>query len=191
MNSAGYVRNHGIKFVTTEWIAFVDDDDTIRDTYVETFLTETATYDIDVIIFRMIKCEIVSMSIQKIFELVEKELAYIDESTYKIYRSMDPNTIIYTKTITPFPAKTIVDLTEDDVGISFAVKKHIFDSGIQFETSSKEDFELLENIKKHGYKIMISPFVLYYVKDSNGSKCENCNRVFFNVTTQEDTSLVS
>jgi glycosyltransferase involved in cell wall biosynthesis len=53
-NGAGNVRNHGMKFVETEWIAFLDDDDTIASDYVETFkkdlLVESSA---DVIIFRM------------------------------------------------------------------------------------------------------------------------------------------
>lgn len=51
-NSAGLVRNYGIKFVNTEWVAFVDDDDSITPNYVESFLSEL-WLDPDVIIFRM------------------------------------------------------------------------------------------------------------------------------------------
>lgn len=39
-NSAGLVRNYGIKFANTEWVAFVDDDDSITPNYVESFLSE-------------------------------------------------------------------------------------------------------------------------------------------------------
>jgi len=51
-NSAGLVRNYGIKFANTEWVAFVDDDDSITPNYVESFLSEL-WLDPDVIIFRM------------------------------------------------------------------------------------------------------------------------------------------
>jgi glycosyltransferase involved in cell wall biosynthesis len=51
-NSAGLVRNYGIKFVNTEWVAFVDDDDSITPNYIESFLSEL-WLDPDVIIFRM------------------------------------------------------------------------------------------------------------------------------------------
>jgi glycosyltransferase involved in cell wall biosynthesis len=51
-NSAGLVRNYGIKFVNTEWVAFVDDDDSITPNYMESFLSEL-WLDPDVIIFRM------------------------------------------------------------------------------------------------------------------------------------------
>ena len=36
-NSAGLVRNEGMKLVNTEWIGFVDDDDTLSNTYVDKF----------------------------------------------------------------------------------------------------------------------------------------------------------
>jgi glycosyltransferase involved in cell wall biosynthesis len=53
-NSAGNVRNYGMNFVTTEWIAFVDDDDVVSPDFVETFNDEIQKHpDIDVVIFRM------------------------------------------------------------------------------------------------------------------------------------------
>jgi glycosyltransferase involved in cell wall biosynthesis len=53
-NSAGNVRNHGISFVDTKWIAFLDDDDLIDNDYIETFYNELKLYpSIDVLIFRM------------------------------------------------------------------------------------------------------------------------------------------
>lgn len=55
-NGAGNVRNHGMKFVDTEWIAFLDDDDTIAPDYIETFNKEITEYSfVDVLIFRMHK----------------------------------------------------------------------------------------------------------------------------------------
>jgi glycosyltransferase involved in cell wall biosynthesis len=53
-NGAGNVRNYGMKFVESEWIGFLDDDDTIAPDYVETFNNELTSYPfVDVIIFRM------------------------------------------------------------------------------------------------------------------------------------------
>jgi len=51
-NHAGSVRNEAIKYVTTEWVGFVDDDDTLTPCYVDRFLSHVKE-DIDVIIFRM------------------------------------------------------------------------------------------------------------------------------------------
>ena len=56
-NNAGYVRNYGIQFATTDWVAFVDDDDTLRNDYVERFIEESNDYDADVILFRMVRYE--------------------------------------------------------------------------------------------------------------------------------------
>uniref|UniRef100_A0A6C0B8T6 Glycosyltransferase 2-like domain-containing protein n=1 Tax=viral metagenome TaxID=1070528 RepID=A0A6C0B8T6_9ZZZZ len=53
-NGAGIVRNYGMEKVDSEWIAFLDDDDTIAPDYVETFNKEIQEHPyVDVIIFRM------------------------------------------------------------------------------------------------------------------------------------------
>ena len=49
---AGYVRNEGIKYVKTEWVGFLDDDDTLTSDYVEKFHLELEK-QADVIIFKM------------------------------------------------------------------------------------------------------------------------------------------
>lgn len=49
--NAGFVRNEGIKVATTEWIGFVDDDDTLTPNYIECFNREKQ--NADAIIFRM------------------------------------------------------------------------------------------------------------------------------------------
>ena len=43
INNAGNVRNYGMSFVETEWIAFLDDDDIIADDYLEKFYEEPPT----------------------------------------------------------------------------------------------------------------------------------------------------
>jgi len=48
---AGLVRNFGIDLVKTNWIAFLDDDDTINDNYVEILLSQYL--DKDFVIFKM------------------------------------------------------------------------------------------------------------------------------------------
>jgi glycosyltransferase involved in cell wall biosynthesis len=53
VNSAGDVRNYGMKFVKTEWIAFLDDDDCISDDYIEVFYKEYNKYKMDLFIYRM------------------------------------------------------------------------------------------------------------------------------------------
>lgn len=54
-NSAGLIRNAGIKLVTTEWVGFVDDDDIITPHYISHMKDEIAMHhDVECIIFRMI-----------------------------------------------------------------------------------------------------------------------------------------
>ena len=184
MNSAGYVRNYGIKFATTEWVAFVDDDDTIRNTYVETFLQETATYDTEVIIFRMVKFGKLEISIKQIFDMVEAGKIKINKHMEKLYRHMDLDTLVVSNTITPFPETVATDLKKHDVGISFAVKKQIFNSGIQFNTSYIEDYEFLDTVRQNGYKMMISPYVMYFVREYTDFQDIECNRLFINNAKQ-------
>jgi len=53
-NSAGGVRNVGLKMINTEWVGFVDDDDTLSKNYVEYLIRDTQHHNmVDVIIFRM------------------------------------------------------------------------------------------------------------------------------------------
>jgi len=52
-NCAGFVRNAGIRNCSSEWVAFLDDDDLASSRYVETFYNEICEYKFDVVIFRM------------------------------------------------------------------------------------------------------------------------------------------
>jgi glycosyltransferase involved in cell wall biosynthesis len=53
-NSAGEVRNYGMKLVETKWIAFLDDDDIIAHDYIDFFYKELYINDkLDVLIYRM------------------------------------------------------------------------------------------------------------------------------------------
>jgi UDP-glucose:(glucosyl)LPS beta-1,3-glucosyltransferase len=42
---SGLVRNAGLDLVKTEWIGFLDDDDTLEPTYVETLFKKYSSYD--------------------------------------------------------------------------------------------------------------------------------------------------
>jgi hypothetical protein len=137
-NYAGRVRNYGMKFVKTNWIAFLDDDDSISPNYVEVFNKEILAYSTDVILFRM---------------------RYDND----IFPDLDTN-----------------DIYKCKVGISFAIKKNIVDAGLLFYPSQYEDFYYLSLIKSNNYTIMISPYVLYFVRDYD-VKCELVgNRLFLN-----------
>lgn len=67
-----------------------------------------------------------------------------------------------------------------DVGISFIIKKVIYDKNIKFIPDGAEDFMYLDNIRNNGYKIMISPYVKYFVRNSVGKNVIG-NRVFINI----------
>ena len=127
---AGHVRNYGIQHATTEWVAFIDDDDTITRNYVECFLEEMQNNGCDLILFRMTP-------------IIHHEY--------------------YTELIL-MPASYAEDFVKNDVGISFAVKKSVFDSGIVFETGEFEDFVFLEKVRRNNNTIIISPYVLYLIR---------------------------
>ena len=56
INQASDVRNYGIQKVEpySQWIGFLDDDDTIHPHYVQYFLEEKNLFDFDIYIYRMI-----------------------------------------------------------------------------------------------------------------------------------------
>jgi hypothetical protein len=64
------------------------------------------------------------------------------------------------------------------VGISFAVKKKIFDEGHIFIPSITEDFCYLDEARNKKYNIMISPHITYFVRNcENNTREEIGNRV--------------
>lgn len=146
INSAGEVRNYGMSFVETKWIAFLDDDDIIDNDYIETFYNEINNYsnlDLDVIIFRMNDNE-------NIIPKIKTDNFYIC-----------------------------------DVGISFIIKKSIFEQGYRFIPDGAEDFLYLDKLRKEGKRIMISPYIKYNVKKINLIKNNQVgNRVFINIKNE-------
>ena len=122
-NGAGEVRNAGIRRCTTEWVAFLDDDDTLAYTYLETFHNELRNvYNPDAVLFRMRHPE------------------------YGV-----------------LPKANSVSLVQYEVGISFLLKKRIFEEGTWFVPSYEEDYHLLCMVRDKGYKIVMSPYVKYFV----------------------------
>jgi glycosyltransferase involved in cell wall biosynthesis len=61
------------------------------------------------------------------------------------------------------PSKFDKNIIRNKVGISFSVKRHIFDK-IKFINSPFEDYIFLKEIQKYKYKILISSYVCYFVK---------------------------
>ena len=122
-NGAGNVRNFGIAMADTEWIAFLDDDDLLSSTYLESLYNEIHNiYAVDLVLFRMRHPE------------------------YGV-----------------LPKISSVDLVQYECGISFALKRKIFNNGLCFIPSHEEDYNLLCRIKEKGYKMVMSPYVKYFV----------------------------
>ena len=69
-----------------------------------------------------------------------------------------------------------------DVGISFILKKKIYENGLKFIPDGAEDYLYLNNIRTNGYKIMISPHIKYFVRQNiyTDEKIIG-NRVFINI----------
>jgi glycosyltransferase involved in cell wall biosynthesis len=146
INNAGLVRNYGIELADTKWIAFLDDDDVIDETYLEKFYEELELNNgFDVLIFRM--------------NLYGRVIPNLDTDNFYI----------------------------NDVGISFVVKKEIFNNGIKFLPDGAEDFLLLNQIRKKNYKMIISPHVMYYVENSVHDSSIIGNRVFINYNNNVHT----
>jgi glycosyltransferase involved in cell wall biosynthesis len=138
-NSAGLVRNIGMKYVNTNWIGYLDDDDYLANDYIDCFYNELKLNpNMDVLIFRM-------NDKNKILPELETDNFYLNH-----------------------------------VGISFAMKKKIFDNNLIFVPSSGEDFEYLNLIRNNNYKIIISPYIKYFVRSEDMNNNVIGNRVKIN-----------
>jgi glycosyltransferase involved in cell wall biosynthesis len=179
-NSAGNVRNEGIRWVTTEWIGLLDDDDIISSSYVETFLNEINEYpEMDVIIFRMYQ---------------ENDNGVLID---RILPELNTDSLYHQHVGISFAFKTFISSSSRDF-LELSVENLINQnkSKILFTPCDAEDIIFLQNIIYSNYKVMISPFVRYFarnVKDGlaykDYSRFTNNdiigNRVFFNFSPQD------
>ncbi len=79
------------------------------------------------------------------------------------------------------PKNKTYNFYQCSVGISFAVKKEIFDSGMFFDPSHLEDYKYLNKLRENNYNIMISPYVLYFVRNYDTEQdVPLCDRIFIN-----------
>ena len=63
-----------------------------------------------------------------------------------------------------------------DVGISFILKSHLFlERGFVFQADGAEDYLYLNKLRENNCKIVISPYIQYFVKDAkmDGDVCGN------------------
>ena len=129
IGNAGLVRNQIIKKVDSpnEWIAFLDDDDTITPYYIDSLSIELESPEnpIDVCVFRM---------------------------------RFNPQG---DKILPPLGSD---DLIQDQVGISFCVRKSFLkEHNIQFINDIREDFKFLMDLQSAGAKVKVSSYVTYNV----------------------------
>lgn len=61
-----------------------------------------------------------------------------------------------------FPSQEDAMFQKNRVGISFAIKRRLFEAGLWFQPSSAEDFLLLKRMFDANTKIVMSPYVTYY-----------------------------
>lgn len=68
-----------------------------------------------------------------------------------------------------------------DIGISFIIKKDIFNN-IKFINSSTEDYDFLSKVQQNNYKIIISNYISYFVKNNQSSTkiLNNSKKIFIN-----------
>ena len=65
VRSAGNVRNYSLNYIDTDWIGFVDDDDTISTNYLQNLLCDINNHpQIDCIIFRMMDNKVILPEIE-------------------------------------------------------------------------------------------------------------------------------
>lgn len=146
-NSAGAVRNRLMPEAKGEWIAFVDDDDTISPCYVEWL----------------------KRGLQKL----EKEYNNNNNNVMGggSQAQQMPEVIVFRMYLpvlrkdVPFRkgrSKNVIQL--NNVGISFAVKSELMkEKGFAFEPGSGEDYQLLRSLHIQGHRIMIADCTAYFV----------------------------
>jgi len=137
-NNAGRVRNIGISRAETDWVAFLDDDDTISYNYVNRFEEEIKlNSNAECIIFRMQTGKMI--------------LPMQNDNNFHVGR----------------------------VGISFAMKASLPE---RFSPSDTEDYNLLNLMRSNKRKIIISPYINYFVRSLpiESSNNQNYPRITIN-----------
>lgn len=123
--SAGLTRNFAMQNLRYDWFAFLDDDDKVREDYVEK---------------------------------LREEINRFPEVKTVIWR------INYNEDIVPDPGS--MDFRIGRVGIAFAIHRSVYHYyGLYFKNQYAEDFDLLDRIRKRGLPMVISPYVVYAVRE--------------------------
>lgn len=93
---------------------------------------------------------------------------YIDHLLAESRQCPDLETVVFRmyhptlKRIIPAPEQT--NLAQGHVGISFCMKTSLYQAGFKFTPGPTEDFQLLDKIQKAGHKMVLSPYVTYWIR---------------------------
>lgn len=128
---AAAIRNGLIKLADTEWVSFLDDDDTVTDDYVKRLREESEKHpEADVIIFR--------------------EYFIQDLMTSNRGDDQYPDHFIWQAPVVHW----------GQFGIAFSVKREVAMKH-PFYDEENEDFHFVERLDKLGYKVHFSKYMVY------------------------------
>lgn len=136
INQASDVRNYGLQFVESNWIAFLDDDDTISNDYVEYFFKQKNIFNFDLFIYRMINqdlkifpsllsrdlipCDVGISFIAKkdIFEKIKFENSHCEDYDFLNLVKKYNYLILISNTIKYFVKSTYIDYKKENLEYS-------------------------------------------------------------------------
>lgn len=128
---AAAIRNSLIKLADTEWVSFLDDDDTVTDDYAQRLREESEAHpEADVIVFR---------------EYFIQDLMTTNRGDDKY-----PDHFIWQAPVVHW----------GQIGIAFSVKRDIAMKH-PFLDEENEDFHFVERLDQQGYKIHFSKYLVY------------------------------
>eukprot|EP01132_Coremiostelium_polycephalum_P001026 gene1026-1301_t len=71
------------------------------------------------------------------------------------------------------PALQDTDFKHCQVGISFCIRAALFHAGVKFRPGHLEDFDLLHDLRIQGRKMVISPYITYWVRETQPTQLPN------------------
>lgn len=145
-SGAGPVRNYAISKASTDWVAFLDDDDVVTRDYVENLSKEISEKNCDAVVFRM-------------WRTLTKDHVNSDVSHSK------PGQKEFGRFL-PRPGHKAESFRPGNLGISFAVKRNLFEK-YKFPRGRGEDYALMNYLRNDGIKIVFSKKITYFVRFKN------------------------
>lgn len=145
-SGAGPVRNYAISQASTDWVAFLDDDDVVTSDYVETLSKEISESNCDAVAFRMWRT--------LIKDHVKSDIADSKPGQKEFGRFL------------PRPGHKAESFKPGNLGISFATKRKLFEK-YKFPRGRGEDYALMNDLKNNKIKIVFSKKLTYFVRFKN------------------------